>query len=406
MLGPLLKADSPGNETARIAGMMCGTSVDSIDTAICDISRTTDSDRWKTDVLYFGEVPVEPRLRQRIFRLFDNGEQGLSLATSLNTEIAEAFAGALKTTLQQSGIPKESVTAIASHGQTVWHIAPHMASSEYVPSTLQLGDPCVLAHHTGIPVIADFRTADMAAGGNGAPLVPFADWHLFGRPGNAVILLNLGGVANVTLLPASDRVEEIVAFDTGPGNMIIDAIVSITTQGRRTFDENGQMAAAGQIIESLLFRWMNEPYIRLPYPKTTGRELFGMRFTQAALSDYPDANPCDLVATATLFTARSVAENLRSWLETDGRGVSEMAVAGGGAMNPVLMRMLENEMARVSGRSIRVCLPDDMMPFQAKSRECVAFALLGFAGLVGVPSNVPSATGAQCAKRLGCIAWP
>ena len=385
----------------RILALMSGTSVDSIDAALCDIDED-DNGRLRAKVQAFYEHPVPAKLRERIFHLFDNGPESLSLACSLNFEIGEAFAESAIGLIDTTGIPTQTITAIASHGQTVWHIPPHVAvhkEAGVVASTLQLGEASVIAANTGLPVVCDFRVADMAAGGNGAPLVPFADYHLFSRPGQSIVIHNIGGISNCTLLPASYRMEDIVAFDTGPGNMVIDALIQHFHPSER-YDRDGAHARAGEAIPALLDEWMAEPYITAPPPKTTGRELFGKPFATAAVRRHPKARPNDLIATATLFTARSIARNIADHVVPWGP-LSTVFVAGGGAKNRYLMELIAAEIADACASAPpRVALLDET-GFSSKSRECVAFALLGHAFLRGTPANVPSATGARRPAVLG-----
>ena len=392
----------------RIAGVMSGTSVDSVDVAVCDFSGGGPG-RWDWSLLAFHEWPMPAVLRERILRLFDDGPGSLALVCSLNFEIGHAFADAVVAALQQAGFETASLDAIASHGQTAYHIAPHMVSADHPvwrrPSTLQIGEPAVIAARTGVRVVSDFRVADMAAGGNGAPLVPFADFHLFSRPGETVIIHNLGGVANCTVLPASGRMEDIIAFDTGPGNMVMDALAEHFLPGQ-TFDRDGLLARQGQVIEPLLSEWMSIPYFQLPPPKSTGRELFGRAFVCAALAAYPDARPADLMATAAMFTARSTAEALARFV-LNRCPASEMLLAGGGAHNTYLTDLITRELRRLCGETGAPGVRRfDDAGFSSKARECVAFAALGYARLLGMPANVPSATGAQCPVLLGHVTEP
>jgi anhydro-N-acetylmuramic acid kinase len=381
--------------------MMSGTSVDSIDAVLCAISRR--GDHLAAEVLAFDEFPIDASLRERIFRLFDDAAGSLALACSLNFEIGEAFAAAANEFIAKHRLERGAVDAIASHGQTAFHIPPHMArdSSGFVPSTLQIGEPSVIADRTGLRVVADFRVADMTLGGNGAPLVPFADWHLFSSPGQTIAVQNIGGIANCTLLPASGRIGEVVAFDTGPGNMIIDGLVQFLLPGTR-YDRNGEIARSGDVLVHLLDEWMRIPYIGAPPPKTTGRELFGLQFCRSIVADNPSVRPQDLVATATAFTARSIIENIADAAGAD--AVRRLLLAGGGAKNTYLVDLIERYCAELMpGCTVE---PLENTGFDSKARECVAFALLGYARLHGIPANVPSATGASAPALLGKIVEP
>ena len=292
----------------RIIGMMSGTSVDSIDAALCEITESRDG-RLTARLLAFHEHPVPASLRGRIFHLFKDGPGALALACSLNFEIGAAFAEAALALLEEAGADRAGITAIASHGQTAYHIPPHMAGAHLAPSTLQIGEGAVIAERTGIRVVCNFRVADMAAGGNGAPLVPFADFHLFSRPGEAVIVHNIGGISNCTVLPASGAIGDIIAFDTGPGNMVIDALVQRFFPGEE-YDRDGARARRGTVSEPLLAQWMAIPYIALPAAQEHGARAVRRAVCGARRGGISGIAPDDLIATATAFTARSIARNL------------------------------------------------------------------------------------------------
>lgn len=392
---------------SRIIGLMSGTSVDSIDAALCDLWEE-DNGRIQASLLGFHEHPMPATLRERIFQLFEDGNGSLSLACSLNFEIGEAFADAALALIAQAGVPKDSVTAIASHGQTAYHIPPHMAGvvngTWKTASTLQIGEATVIAQRTGLPVVADFRVADMAAGGNGAPLVPFADFHLFSRVGESIVVQNIGGIANCTLVPDTGVSGDVVAFDTGPGNMIIDGLTHHFYPTEK-YDRDGHHARNGKPLESLLHDWMAMEYIQSPPPKTTGRELFGLPFVRQIVEDNPREAPDDLIATATWFTAASIAFNLCEFILRV-RRFTELICAGGGAENGFLVEAIGIEMQRrIGGQPVRIVKSDEIgMP--SKPRECVAFTVLGHARLRGIPANVPSATGAREPVLLGKITEP
>ena len=393
----------PPPTSATIIGMMSGTSVDSIDAALCELA-VDPAGRISASLTEFYEHPISEELRERIFRLFSDPAGALALACSLNFEIGAAFADAARELLARTGRSSDDIDAVASHGQTVCHIPPHAArAGEAVASTLQIGEASVIAEALRIPVISDFRVADMAAGGNGAPLVPFADWHLFSRPDRTVVLQNIGGIANCTVLPAGGGLADVVAFDTGPGNMIIDALTKRLVG--EAFDRDGAHAARGTVFEPLLAEWMAHPYIVMVPPKTTGRELFGEQFARQVADSRKDAAPDDLIATATAFTARSIAQAIAHHAAPGGR-VDDLYLAGGGALNPTLTAMLKAELERAMPQSCPHVALLDETGHGAKARECTAFALLGFARLLGMPANVPSATGARHPALLGKFTTP
>jgi anhydro-N-acetylmuramic acid kinase len=288
----------------------------------------------------------------------------------------------------------ETPDLIGSHGQTVWHQAPAMGG---VPSTLQLGEPAVIAARTGAVTVADFRVADMAAGGEGAPLVPFADWMLFRSPGRTRALQNIGGIANVALV--SDDRDATLAFDNGPGNVMIDALMPAASGGSEAIDRDGAWSARGQVQDDLLAELLRDDYLLVPPPKSTGRERYGAVATQAWAARHADRAPLDLVATAVAFTAHAIADSYRRFLVPRGP-IDEVLVAGGGAHNRTLMATLAHLL-----RPIPVArFAEDGVDADAK--EAVAFALLAVQCIHADPGNLPSVTGARKATVLGKICLP
>ena len=295
---------------------------------------------------------------------------------------------------------------IGSHGQTIAHLPGRPGG----PATLQIGEAAWIAQATGCPVVSDFRQADMAAGGEGAPLVPWTDWLLFRDRHRSRAVQNIGGIANVTYLPAGRGPEAVIAFDTGPGNMIIDELVRVATRGRQTFDRDGRLAARGRVLDGVLARWMGLPYFRRRPPKTAGREEFGRGFVARELPRLRAASdrPEDWIATATAFAAKSIADAYRRFLprrdgpagagaRAAGRGpaIDEVLVCGGGAANPALLSMLAGHLPAVVIRSIQAY----GIPPQAK--EPLSFAMLAAAFEDGVPANLPQVTGARRPAVLG-----
>jgi anhydro-N-acetylmuramic acid kinase len=299
-------------------------------------------------------------------------------------------AGAL---LRQAGVSSNEISFIASHGQTVWH--------DPGKATLQLGDPAVIAEMLRVPVISDFRTRDIAAGGQGAPLVAIADAELFGHPSHPRALLNIGGMANVTWVPRRGSLEGVIAFDTGPGVAIIDAITREGDPGV-SFDRDGQRAARGVAVEEVVSDLLDHPYFAVAPPKSTGREVFGERYAHelAALVEARRGavEVDDLVATAVSLTVHSIALGFERWLPPAGE--REVVVSGGGARNPVLMRELE---AALRGWKVYAF---DSEFFAGDAKEAVAFAYLGWRTRQGLEGNVPSATGARGPRVLGRITPP
>lgn len=389
-----------GENQRLLLALMSGTSVDTIDAAICRVWQSDDGPRLGCKVLSFYEHPMDAALRTRIFQAFADGPGSLSLACSLNFEIGEAFARAAQSAIDAWDGNTAAIDAIASHGQTLYHIAPHMVTSDtpgLVPSTLQLGDASVIAARTGLPVISNFRVADMALGGNGAPLVPFADYHLFSEPDRRVVVHNLGGIGNCTWLPPTSDPAQVLAFDTGPANMIIDGLVSYFYPGE-TYDQDGRHAAAGMVMTSLLNQWMSDPYITAPPPKSTGRERYGIQFIGRAISENPGAAADNLLATATEFTAMSLAENLRRYVMPRGK-IDRLLLAGGGTRNSYLFSRIRDLLA--AEIPCVQSLDDLGHTVTSKSRECAGFAMMGYAHLLQMPCSLPSVTGARRPAILG-----
>jgi anhydro-N-acetylmuramic acid kinase len=287
---------------------------------------------------------------------------------------------------------------VASSGQKIYHID---RSQGGVPSTLQVGEGSVIAERTGAIVVCDFRTRDVAAGGAGAPLVPYVDFCLFAREGEVRALQNIGGIANVTVVPPPDRPEQVLAFDTGPGNMIIDAVAKELRQDEAAYDKDGQFSALGEVDERLLQRLLAHPYLDLEPPKTTGREVFGAEFSRVLIEEYDPNRLIDLLATVTKFTAETIVRAYRRWILSRGK-LAEAIISGGGAYNRTLLRHLRELLAE---DSVPVRSFDEIkdIGFPGKAKEAVAFAVLANETVQGRASNLPRATGARRPAILGKI---
>jgi len=382
----------PGAGSVLGVGLMSGTSADGVDAALVEISglsrpRGPSGGRPTVRTLAALTVPYPAAFRARLLGLPHVDALGLA---RLDVEVGERLAAAVLRVLARARVPARRVAFVASHG----HTAAHVPARGRGGATLQIGQPAVIAERTGIRTVADFRPRDVAAGGEGAPLVPFLDRLLLARPGRVVACQNVGGIANVTAL--GPRVGDLVAFDTGPGNMAIDLAVAHATGGRRRYDAGGAMAAAGTVDEGMLRALLAHPYLRRRPPKSTGREEFGAAFVRPwlARAGTPRARR-DRVATFTAFTAASIADAYRRFLPH----VAECVVSGGGAHNVTLMRRLAVELpgTEVVSSAARGIDPD--------AKEAVAFALLGWAHLEGIPNTVPAATGARHAVIGGAV-WP
>ena len=372
--------------------MMSGTSLDGVDAALLEVDGTTPGTfSWR--LLGFHSESYLPAERDSIRRAIEGG--GPAELARLHAVLGERFARCALAGCARAGVDPGSVAAIGSHGQTVWHDPP---SGGARGATLQLGDPATIAEITGIPVVSDFRTRDVAAGGHGAPLVPWPDRLLFSAPDRPRALQNLGGMANVTWLPAASGTEPVLAFDTGPGVALIDTTVELATGGRRTFDADGELAAAGEVNAELLEELLGHPFLRRRPPRSTGREVFGSAFVARLVEDRAPRSHrdwADLVATLTAFTAASVADAYRRWVLP--RGVSEVLLAGGGALNPVLAEMIADRLAPVPVRDLSV------LGLDPEAREAACFAVLAWAHLQGLPANAPDSTGASGGRVLGSL---
>ncbi|MCP4259242.1 MAG: anhydro-N-acetylmuramic acid kinase [Planctomycetes bacterium] len=375
----------------RIAGLMSGTSVDAVDVAIVDIKRQ------KVNLLAFCILPYPNVLRREILRLCNPETALLDNICHYNFVLGEVFADAIIKLCTQSGIPLNSIDLVGSHGQTIYHNPRGKRYSKAtIRSTLQIGEPSVIAGSTGITTVADFRPRDMAAGGEGAPLVPYADYILFGHNKSSRAVQNIGGIANVTFLPSYCKQDDIVAFDTGPGNMVIDGITRLISDGRRRFDSNGKMAAQGKVNKRLLNEMLRHPFLKRHPPKSTGREEFGISFVnkiykRAVAKGLTDT---DIVATVTAFTAKSIARAYHEFLPAI---PDEVILCGGGSRNNTLVEMLHGEVPDAKMRST------DDFGISVDAKEAVSFAILAWATIKGLANNVPGVTGADRPVIMGKI---
>lgn len=370
-------------------GLISGTSLDGIDVAVCGIDG--HGQEAKVELLAFDTIAYPDAVRAELLKLYEDQTDAVARICALNVVIGERFAEAAAEVLERAGIESDRIEVIGSHGQTIWHQPEADPENNLiVPSTLQIGEAAVIAARIGAPVIADFRVADMAVGGQGAPLAPYLDWAIFSDPMLGRAVQNIGGIGNVTWLPPGGAVGDVIAFDTGPGNMLIDALVTRLTQGEQTYDENGAIGMNGEVDYDLLTKLMADPYLAEAPPKTTGREYYGTAMVEEILRDRTlDA---DLIATATAFTAHSIADAYKRWLP---QIPDEVYVNGGGARNPLLMRMLADALDGIEVRAT------DELGVDADAKEAVAFALMAHDSLAGLPTNIPGATGASRAVSLG-----
>lgn len=372
----------------HVIGLMSGTSADGIDAAW--VEWPDDASARPFRLLAYEEVPLAPSLQGRIHTLAAGrvaGTDALAELATLDVALGRAFAAAAKRVAAAAGQPLERAAAVASHGQTVAHHPERRA-------TLQIGDPSVIAEETGRTVVADFRTRDVAAGGEGAPLAPFFHHAVLTDAHEGRVVLNLGGIANVTALAPAAEADDVIAFDVGPANALLDGVVSTATGGAERFDAGGARAAEGRIDEGLLARLLQDDFLRRPPPKSTGRERYGLAEAEALLEAAREAGRSlpDLVATLVAFTAESVAWALRDHL--GGFPVGRVLVGGGGVRNPALM-------AALRARLEVPVEPVDAAGVPADAMEAMAFSLMGRNALLGVPNHLPRTTGARTRRVLG-----
>lgn len=373
-----------------VVGLMSGTSADGIDAVLTRI--TGYGGDTKVEQLGFYFQPFDAAVRQRILDICGGNSGGTREVCLLGTYLGSLYAGAVRELLKVTGT--EKIDLIGCHGQTVYHIPEETAYlNTTLRGTLQIGDPSYLAEEFGCPVVSDFRIRDMAAGGLGAPLVPYTEYLLYRSETEDVALQNIGGIGNITLLPAGCTLDQVTAFDTGPGNMVMDALVARLTGDKMGYDDGGRLAASGRVIPELLSWMMEDPYLAQQPPKTTGRERYGAEYVSRLLSvgNYPLV---DILATATAFTAETIAYSLKTFAP---RMPSRLVVAGGGSRNPVLLGCLREALPEV-----KVQTQEDL-GLDSDAKEAVAFAILANETLFASCNNAPSATGARHPVVMGRI---
>lgn len=392
----------PEKSIRRVVGMMSGTSVDGVDAALVEIDGRQDAPAVR--LLAFENKPYPETVREQIFALFRPETSTVDRIGYMNFLLGEIYAESALAVIRKAGLAVSDVDLIGSHGQTIWH-EPVVCEKDGYPVryTVQIGEGSVIAQRTGLPTVSDFRVADMAAGGLGAPLVPFSEYLLYRQEEETLLLQNIGGIGNMTVMPAAARPEDVYAFDTGPGNMIIDAVISALTDGRQTFDEGGSFAARGTVNQELLALLAQEPYYALPLPKTTGRELFGTQYT-AKILDWQAAHripEADLMATVTDLTAWSISSAYERYVLPKHRA-SKLIVGGGGSYNRTLLRFLEK---RFAPHGVAVQTQEDL-GLSSDAKEAVAFAILADRCIQGLPNTLPSVTGARTPAVMGKISLP
>jgi anhydro-N-acetylmuramic acid kinase len=382
-----------------VLGLMSGTSADGIDVALARISGSPP--HLNARLLKHTSVNFPPKLRKEILRVAEQQPISAGDLSQLNFRLGEIFAEAALTACRRFRIAPKKIALIGSHGQTIFHQGNRVPYFGHkTASTLQTGEASVIAARTGITTIADFRPADLAQEGQGAPLVPYADYVLYRHPKLGGVSLNLGGIANITVIPANAKPAQVFAFDTGPANMLIDALVAHFTRGSRRFDKNASLAQQGRGIPALVDALMRDPYLKLAPPKSTGREYYGRSYLQKLLTlgKRHHAKPNDLIRAATIFTALSIVDALNRFVLPKTK-IDRLIVSGGGARNPLIHSQLAALLPSLEiVSSSHFGIPED-------AKEAFAFALLAYETFHHRPSNLPSATGARAAAILGKISY-
>ena len=386
----------------RVVGLMSGTSVDGIDAALVEIGGSDEAPEVR--LVAFEDRPWPAGVREQIFPLFRPETATVDKIGYMNFLLGELYAQAVASVVEKAGLALADIDLIGSHGQTIWH-APEVCGKDGFPVsfTVQIGEGAVIAARTGVPTVSDFRVADMAVGGQGAPLVPFSEYLLYRRPGETILLQNIGGIGNMTVLSGDEGPEAVYAFDTGPGNMIIDAVVSVLTGGKVTYDAGGARAAAGRVDRALLEWLQQDPYYAMPLPKTTGRERFGVQYVDKILAYGREhgLSDADLLATVTDLTAWSIADAYQRYV-LPRRQATELVVGGGGSYNAALLGFLRE---RFAPYGIKVHTQEDL-GWSSDAKEAVAFALLADCCVREKPNVLPSVTGAAAAAVMGKISLP
>jgi len=421
MLNELLRLQHKNPKKA--IGLMSGTSADGIDACLVEISGS--GVHTKIHILAFETYPYDEPTRAAILDACNPETGTVDRICHLNFHLGKLFANAAIAIANKAHVPIRDIDLIGSHGQTIHHL-PGLAAGRktetrskkqeargekqearekeegdlpHIRSTLQIGEPSVIAQETGVTTVADFRPRDMAAGGQGAPLVPYVDFVLFrdGEAGRA--LQNIGGIANVTFLPRNCSINDVVAFDTGPGNMIIDRITELVTSNTHHFDEGGKLAAQGKVHDGLLASLLSHPYLSKPPPKTTGREEFGKYFADNLWENAVHAGIADrdILATVTAFTARAIADSYKTWILPK-HNLSEIILSGGGGYNNTLVKFLRQYL----DPTIRIHSLEKF-GISPNTKEALAFAILANETISGNPNNIPNVTGAREAVIMGKI---
>ncbi|WP_166705452.1 anhydro-N-acetylmuramic acid kinase AnmK [Bacillus albus] len=378
-----------------IAGIMSGTSLDGIDVALVHIEGSgVDS---KVELIHFTTVPFCNDMKNEIQQALSIENSNVQLICCLNFKLGLCFANAVKEVCKEVNFSVEKLDLIGSHGQTIYHQPKR--DGTMIPSTLQIGEPAVIAYETKTTVISNFRTMDMAAGGQGAPLVPYSEIILYRHQTKNRLLQNIGGIGNVTVIPSKRSEKSIIAFDTGPGNMIIDEVCQRLFQ--LPYDQNGKIAKQGVVVEKILTFCMNHPFLKMNPPKSTGREQFGEEFVSELLKRFEKHSKENILTTVTMFTASSIVYHYKEFI-LPYYEIDDVILGGGGSYNDTLVEMIRYGLKE---EKCALFLQEDI-GYSSEAKEAIAFAILANETHHRNPSNVPSATGAKQSVVLGNITFP
>ncbi len=378
-----------------VVGLMSGTSLDGIDTALIDISEISTND-FDVKVINFINTPYDNITRNKILECCDPKTGSVDKICQLNFELGELFAKSVEKIASLTNIKLSNIELIGSHGQTIYHDV----ENDYV-SSLQIGEAGVIAQRTGITTISNFRARDIAAGGQGAPLVPYVDYILFKSNQYNRVLQNIGGIGNYTYIPKNAKIEDIQGTDTGPGNMLIDGVIQILTNGEKTFDKDGEMAIKGTVSIELLNELKKHPFISKKAPKTTGREAFGLNYAREIVNIGKKLHLSneDIIATVTNFTAFTIIDAYQRFI---GNEIDQIIISGGGSYNPTLILMIKSYVKMLLGENV-VVMTLEQLGYSSDAKEAVAFAILAYQTFNRRCNNVPQITGAKYSVILGDV---
>ncbi|HOK15549.1 MAG TPA: anhydro-N-acetylmuramic acid kinase AnmK [Defluviitoga tunisiensis] len=378
-----------------VVGLMSGTSLDGIDTALIDISEISSND-FDVKVINFINTPYDNLTRNKILECCDPKTGSVDKICRLNFELGELFAKSVEKIASLTNIKLSNIELIGSHGQTIYHDV----ENDYV-SSLQIGEAGVIAQRTGITTISNFRARDIAAGGQGAPLVPYVDYILFKSNQYNRVLQNIGGIGNYTYIPKNGKIEDIQGTDTGPGNMLIDGVIQILTNGEKTFDKDGEMAIKGTVSTELLNELKKHPFISKKAPKTTGREAFGLNYARKIVNIGKELHLSneDIIATVTNFTAFTIVDAYQRFIRNK---IDQIIISGGGSYNPTLIMMIKSYVKMLLGENV-VVMTLEQLGYSSDAKEAVAFAILAYQTFKRRCNNVPQITGAKYSVILGDI---